>query len=79
LKSVAPEAEILIAADEAAALRRFLQRVREGQIDAAALQAWHQAEELQPLKEIALTPIAALAPLTIHPLGFGLQPEGARQ
>ena len=69
-----PEARVLTASREAAALRRLVASIRDGYIDPAALSEVEPVgRPLQPLAEIDIQPIA------IEPLARQDLPEGARQ
>jgi len=79
----ASEPPVLIAADEAAALRKFLQGVRERRVDAALLASLHEddvADVASPRPEaIVVAPLSNVLPLVVEPLPAVAALQGAVQ
>jgi hypothetical protein len=72
----AAEPDVLIAREEAAALKRLLQGIPEPVVEAAATEAAPDGfEALHPPPAIVVSPMAAIRPIAIEPLGL----EGGEQ
>jgi hypothetical protein len=65
----APEPEVLIAQDEAATLKRLMRGRRTGRVEPSTLEPSRVAQAGPP-PTIVVSPLRAIAPITIDPLGF---------
>jgi hypothetical protein len=75
-----PEPEVLMAKDEAAALKRFMRGRDYGVVEpSAAGDGPNEVEPIQPPIPIVVAPMAAESPITIAPLGIQARERGVRQ
>jgi len=79
-RSTPHEPEVLIAADEAAALRRLMRATWTNSAAPAALvAAGTELAALEPFEDLELAPIREIAPIRIEPLQLAAREEGVRQ
>ena len=74
------EPEVLIAKDEAAALKRLMRGLNQGVVEpSAAGDGPNGVQPIQPPIPIVVAPMAAVSPITIAPLGIPAPERGVRQ
>jgi hypothetical protein len=75
-----PEPEVLIAQDEAVALRRLMRGLDRGVVEpSVASDGPSGVQPIQPPIPIVVAPMAAVSPITIEPLGIPAPEGGVRQ
>jgi hypothetical protein len=74
------EPEVLIAKDEAAALKHLMRGLRQGVVEpSAAGDAPSGIQAIQPPTPIVVAPMSAMSPIAIEPLGIPARERGVRQ
>ena len=74
------EPEVLIARDEAEALKRLMRGLRQGVVEPSnAGAAPNGIQPIQPPMPIVVAPMTAVSPITIEPLGIPAPERGVRQ